>query len=76
MRAIAATFADRMLMEGDPFTLIEGMIIAGLATGATKGFVYIRSEYPVAIDVMQKAVKIATAAEACWVRRFWARARV
>ncbi|MDB5664371.1 NADH-quinone oxidoreductase subunit NuoF [Cypionkella sp.] len=56
----SATFADRMLMEGDPFTLIEGMVIAGLATGATKGFVYIRSEYPIAVDVMQKAVKIAT----------------
>lgn len=55
----SATFADRMLMEGDPFTLIEGMVIAGLATGATKGFVYIRSEYPIAIEVMQKAVKIA-----------------
>ncbi|WP_426035791.1 formate dehydrogenase beta subunit [Cypionkella sp. TWP1-2-1b2] len=58
----SATFADRMLMEGDPFTLIEGMIIAGLATGATKGFVYIRSEYPIAIEVMQKAVKIARSA--------------
>lgn len=52
----SATFADRMLMEGDPFTLIEGMVIAGLACGATKGFVYIRSEYPVAIRVMQEAV--------------------
>ena len=52
----SATFADRMLMEGDPFTLIEGMVIAGLATGATKGFVYIRSEYPIAIEVMQQAV--------------------
>ena len=57
----SATFADRMLMEGDPLTLIEGMIIAGLATGATKGFVYIRSEYPIAIDVMQKAVVLAQA---------------
>ena len=57
----SATFADRMLMEGDPFTLIEGMIIAGLATGASKGFVYIRSEYPVAIRVMQEAVAIAQA---------------
>jgi formate dehydrogenase iron-sulfur subunit len=57
----SATFADRMLMEGDPFTLIEGMAIAGLATGATKGFVYIRSEYPVAIRVMQEAVNIARA---------------
>ena len=57
----SATFADRMLMEGDPFTLIEGMVIAGLACGATKGFVYLRSEYPVAIAVMQKAVEIARA---------------
>jgi formate dehydrogenase iron-sulfur subunit len=57
----SATFADRMLMEGDPFTLIEGMAIAGLATGATKGYVYIRSEYPIAIAVMQKAVQIARA---------------
>ncbi len=55
----SATFADRMLMEGDPFTLIEGMIIAGLATDATKGFVYIRSEYPVAIRVMQAACDLA-----------------
>ncbi|MBP9951981.1 MAG: formate dehydrogenase, partial [Cypionkella sp.] len=52
----SATFADRMLMEGDPFTLIEGMVIAGIATGATKGFVYLRSEYPDAINVMQQAV--------------------
>jgi formate dehydrogenase iron-sulfur subunit len=55
----SGTFADRMLMEGDPFTLIEGMVIAGLATGATKGFVYIRSEYPDAIEVMSAAVVIA-----------------
>ena len=58
----SATFADRMLMEGDPFTLIEGMAIAGLACGATKGFVYIRSEYPVAIRVMEAAVRLARAA--------------
>ncbi len=58
----SATFADRMLMEGDPFCLIEGMAIAGLACGATKGFVYIRSEYPVAIRIMQAAVGIARAA--------------
>ena len=57
----SATFADRMLMEGDPFTLIEGMTITGIATGATKGFVYIRSEYPVAIRVMQDAVSTARA---------------
>ena len=55
----SGTFADRMLMEGDPFTLIEGMVIAGLATGAGKGFVYIRSEYPDAIEVMESAVLMA-----------------
>ncbi|WP_416915646.1 MAG: NADH-ubiquinone oxidoreductase-F iron-sulfur binding region domain-containing protein [Roseicyclus sp.] len=54
----SGTFADRMLMEGDPFSLIEGMVIAGIAVGATKGFVYIRSEYPDAIEVMGRAVKI------------------
>jgi len=42
----SGTFADRMIMEGDPFVLIEGMTIAGVAVGATKGYIYIRSEYP------------------------------
>lgn len=51
----SGTFADRMLMEGDPYCLIEGMVIAGLATGATHGFVYIRSEYPEAIATMTEA---------------------
>ncbi|MDX8441150.1 formate dehydrogenase beta subunit [Mesorhizobium australafricanum] len=55
----SATFADRMIMEGDPFVLIEGMAIAGIATGATKGFVYVRSEYPHAVATMNKAVAIA-----------------
>jgi len=55
----SATFADRMVMEGDPFVLIEGMAIAGVATGATKGFVYIRSEYPHAIAAMNSAIAIA-----------------
>jgi len=58
----SGTFADRMLMEGDPFTLIEGMIIAGVAVGATKGFVYLRSEYPDAIEVMTQAVVLARTA--------------
>ena len=58
----SGTFADRMLMEGDPLTLIEGMVIAGIAVGATKGFVYLRSEYPDAIDVMTQAVDLARAA--------------
>ena len=55
----SGTFADRMLMEGDPFTLIEGMAIAGIATGAAKGFVYIRSEYPHAFRQMQRAIHVA-----------------
>ena len=55
----SGTFADRMLIEGDPFTLIEGMVIAAIAVGATKGFVYIRSEYPQAISTFQKAIDVA-----------------
>jgi formate dehydrogenase iron-sulfur subunit len=58
----SGTFADRMLMEGDPLTLIEGMIIAGLAVGATKGFIYIRSEYPHAFRTMNAAIEAATRA--------------
>ncbi|ETX26819.1 formate dehydrogenase beta subunit [Roseivivax isoporae] len=54
----SGTFADRMIMEGDPFTLIEGMVIAGLGVGATKGYVYLRSEYPDAIEVMRAAVDL------------------
>ena len=59
----SGTFADRMVMEGDPFMLIEGMTIAGLACGATKGFIYIRSEYPDAIATMNEAIVIATQAK-------------
>jgi formate dehydrogenase iron-sulfur subunit len=55
----SGTFADRMIMEGDPFTLIEGMVIAGLAVGATKGFIYSRSEYPDANDVLAEALDLA-----------------
>jgi formate dehydrogenase iron-sulfur subunit len=55
----SGTFADRMIMEGDPFVLIEGMAIAGIATGATRGFIYIRSEYPHAVAAMRRAVEIA-----------------
>jgi formate dehydrogenase iron-sulfur subunit len=54
----SGTFADRMLMEGDPFLLIEGMAIAGEAVGADKGYVYIRSEYPDAIAKMEKAIEL------------------
>ncbi|MEO1959575.1 MAG: formate dehydrogenase, partial [Paracoccus sp. (in: a-proteobacteria)] len=55
----SGTFADRMIMEGDPFTLIEGMAIAGIGVGATRGYVYLRSEYPDAIRAMNAAVGIA-----------------
>ena len=52
----SGTFADRMVMEGDPFLLIEGMAIAGEAVGADQGYVYIRSEYPDAIRKMEEAL--------------------
>ena len=52
----SGTFADRMLIEGDPFLLIEGMVIAGVAVGATRGYVYLRSEYPHAYRAMQRAI--------------------
>ncbi len=57
----SGTYADRMIMEGDPFALIEGMTIAGLAVGATIGYIYIRSEYPHAFRTMQRAVELARA---------------
>ncbi|MEG6509054.1 NADH-quinone oxidoreductase subunit NuoF [Methyloligella sp. 2.7D] len=55
----SGTFADRMLMEGDPLMLIEGMTIAGIAVGATYGYVYIRSEYPHAVEAMNAAIEAA-----------------
>jgi len=59
----SGTFADRMIMEGDPYVLIEGMAIAGIATGATKGYVYIRSEYPHAVAAMEAAITAARRGE-------------
>ena len=56
----SGTFADRMLMEGDPFMLLEGMTIAGWAVGANTGYIYVRSEYPEAIEALNKAVDAAT----------------
>lgn len=53
----SGTFSDRLIMEGDPFTLIEGMAIAGLAVGATKGYVYLRSEYPYAVSTLNEAIQ-------------------
>jgi formate dehydrogenase iron-sulfur subunit len=58
----SGTYADRMLLEGDPFSLIEGMAIAALAVGASKGYVYTRSEYPHGIATFDKALKIARTA--------------
>ncbi|SDR36454.1 formate dehydrogenase beta subunit [Rhizobiales bacterium GAS191] len=55
----SGTFADRMLMEGDPFSLIEGMTIAGIAVGASRGYLYIRSEYPHAVAAMATAIAAA-----------------
>ena len=57
----SGTFADRVLMEGDPFLLIEGMAISGVAVGADQGYVYIRSEYPHAIRMMERAITAARA---------------
>jgi formate dehydrogenase iron-sulfur subunit len=58
----SGTFADRMLIEGDPFLLIEGMAIAALSVGATMGYVYIRSEYPHAFGVFSRAIECARSA--------------
>ena len=58
----SGTFSDRMTMEGDPFMLIEGMAIAALAVGATRGYIYVRSEYPHAIATLNRAIELATAA--------------
>src|SRR5690606_23069234 len=58
----SGTFSDRMLMEGDPYALIEGMTIAGLAVQATYGYIYVRSEYPYAIKALETAIDRARAA--------------
>ena len=55
----SGTYADRMLIEGDPFTLIEGMAIAGLGVGASVGYVYLRSEYPDAVATLRAAIELA-----------------
>ena len=57
----SGTFADRMLAEGDPFTLIEGMLIAAHAVGAREGYIYCRSEYPAAAAVLRRAIDVAYA---------------
>ena len=55
----SGTYADRMIMEGDPFSLIEGMTIAAMAVGAARGYIYLRSEYPHAFRVLKRAIAIA-----------------
>jgi len=61
----SGTFSDRMLMEGDPFGLIESMAIAGFAVGASKGYIYLRSEYPLTHTILSRAIE--TAREANWL---------
>ena len=61
----SGTFSDRMLMEGDPFCLIEGMMIAGLAVGANRGYIYLRSEYPLTREIFSEALN--SAKDAGWL---------
>ena len=61
----SGTFSDRILMEGDPFGLLEGMMIAGYAVGASRGYVYLRSEYPLTHSILTRA--IAAAHESGWL---------
>ena len=58
----SGTYSDRMVMENDPFVLIEGMTIAGVAVGATQGYIYLRSEYPHALHILNDAIAKAEAA--------------
>lgn len=57
----SGTYSDRMIMEGDPFVLIEGMTIASIAVGATQGYIYLRSEYPHSLQILNEAIDIAVA---------------
>lgn len=61
----SGTFSDRMLMEGDPLGLVESMAIAGFAVGASKGYIYLRSEYPLAHSILSRAIE--TARDAGWL---------
>ena len=55
----SGTYSDRILMESDPLTLIEGMLIAGFAVNASKGYIYLRSEYPLTRKILNKALVLA-----------------
>ena len=61
----SGTFSDRMLMEGDPFGFIESIAIAGYAVGASKGYIYLRSEYPLTHSILTRAID--TLREAGWL---------
>jgi formate dehydrogenase iron-sulfur subunit len=61
----SGTFSDRILMEGDPLGLIEGMMISGFAVGATRGYIYLRSEYPLTHSILSRAID--TARDAGWL---------
>ena len=61
----SGTFADRLLMEGDPFSLLEGMTLAAFAVGAGHGYIYLRSEYPLAEEILKRAID--TARSAGWL---------
>ena len=63
----SGTFSDRLVMESDPYMLIEGMIIAGIVTNATKGYIYVRSEYPHSIATLNRAID--KARDAGWLGR-------
>ena len=55
----SGTFADRLQMEADPYALLEGMTIAGIAVGANKGFIYLREEYPHSFDILNQSIQLA-----------------
>ena len=68
------TFKDRILMEGDPFAVLEAMTIAALATGCERGFIYVRGEYPLAFERLETAAEQARTRGLLWrPRRMWRR---
>ena len=68
-------FMDRSVLEGDPHGVIEGMAIAAFTVGARQGFIYVRAEYPLAVERLKIAIGQARSA-ACWARTSWTRASI
>lgn len=66
-------FMDRSIMEGNPHSILEGMMIAGVATGATEGYIYVRAEYPLAVKRLQTAIE-KPRRSVCWATTSWAAA--